>query len=198
MLSWHNVSCHLVLPHNRRATVFAGSKDEKDRRNETILLEVSLGLSHFLLTKERVSHLTQLPERSYTPSRQNLLRSLLPCSKTKHSPQGTAERVTRYKLDTRSSRSPQSPQSKDLTVGHLEVTDEQWGRGASNRSCGKHKRHPSTRQCSMATPGSWPRYGLVLWKNVSGILRITAPSTYFFYILILSLVLEHPNILGPE
>lgn len=98
MLSWHNVSCHLVLPHNRRATVFAGSKDEKDRRNETILLEVSLGLSHFLLRKERVSHLlTQLPERSYTPSRQNL-RSLLPCSTAKHSPQGTAERATRYKV----------------------------------------------------------------------------------------------------
>lgn len=193
MLSWHNVSCHLVLPHNRRATVFAGSKDEKDRRNETILLEVSLGLSHFLLRKERVSHLlTQLPERSYTPSWQNL-RSLLPCSTAKHSPQGTAERATRYKV-LQEPTEPTVLGPDRWTFGGHRWTVGMWC--FSNRSCGKHKRHPSTMQCSMATPGSWPRYGLVLWRSVSGILRITAPSTYFLYILVLSLVLEHPNILG--
>lgn len=54
--SCHNVSCHPALPHHQRATVFAWSKDGKDRRNETIPLEVSLGLNHFFLRKECMTH----------------------------------------------------------------------------------------------------------------------------------------------
>lgn len=90
----HNISCHFTLPHNQKVTVFASSKDEKDRKNEMIISGNLPRTKQFLLQKRMHDsfHRSSMPSTARENLNSVITKAIFSTQKAKQSPGGSLQR----------------------------------------------------------------------------------------------------------